>query len=250
MRVLMSEIDFQVPTIGGRIVQILDGVTLAIASGEVHALLGPNGCGKTTLLRIIAGLDGPTAGSVDFAGERRHPNMSAFIFQDPTLLPWWSVERNISASAEFAGRDRAIIERVRDFYLHRVGLSRFRRSTPDQLSRGMQTKAAMGRALAHDASVLLLDEPFAHLDALSRLKMQEDLETHWHLDPRTLILVTHDVEEAVQLADRISVMSPAPGRIVGTVDVDMPRPRTQSARHHPGFRAAVGHVWDLLGGHR
>ena len=247
MNVEISAIDFWLPTPSGNVQWVLRGAEMHVATGTVHTLIGPNGCGKTTLLRLISGLDEPTAGTIRFTGERHHPQRCAFIFQDPALLPWWTTERNVSTSAELRGEPGPLIRRIRDFYLRRVGLEAFRRFSPRELSGGMRTKASMGRAFAHDADVLLLDEPFAHLDALSRIRMQEDLETHWQLEPRTHIMVTHDVEEAVLLSDRVSVMSPAPGRIVATVTVDVPRPRTQESRTHPGFRSATARVWDALG---
>lgn len=246
MNIDIKGLAFRRPDSSGRVVRVIEGLDLFVESGSVHAIIGPNGCGKTTLLRLIAGLDRPSAGTIRLTGERRHPQKTAFIFQNPTLLPWWNVERNVSISAELSGQEPSVVERVRDFYTRRVGLDLFRRLAPHELSRGMQTKASMARAFAHDADVLLLDEPFVHLDNLSRRKMQDELETHWQLDPRTHVLVTHDVEEAVLLADRVSVMSPAPGRVVETVTVDVDRPRGTESIVEPGFRAAVTRLWDAL----
>jgi ABC-type nitrate/sulfonate/bicarbonate transport system ATPase subunit len=248
MNVEIANLAFQRSDSRSRAHVVLRGVDLVIRSGTVHAIVGPNGCGKTTLLRLIAGLEKPSHGSIEITGEQRHPNTTAFIFQDPALLPWWNVERNISISAEMDGVVPPAIDRIREYTANRVGLGRFRKFAPHQLSRGMQTKANMGRAFAHDADVLLLDEPFVHLDQMSKRAMHEELETHWQLDPRTHVLVTHDIDEAVLLADRVSVMSPSPGRIVDTITVDVKRPRGVGSVTDPGFRAAVARLWELLDG--
>jgi ABC-type nitrate/sulfonate/bicarbonate transport system ATPase subunit len=224
----------------------LADLDLEIASGSVHAVVGPNGCGKSTLLRIVAGLAQPTSGRVDFIGERRHDNMTALVFQEPRLLPHWNVERNIAIGPEFGSRAPALYKRIRDFYTKQVGLDRVRHQRPDTLSLGQQTMAGLGRGIAHDAEVVLLDEPFAHIDALNRRRMREEFETHWHLDPRTVLLVTHDVEEAIVMSDRVSVMSGDPGPMVATIDIDVERPRVDVPIDHPGLLAATARVWDAL----
>jgi NitT/TauT family transport system ATP-binding protein len=246
MQVTVAGVSLIRPAQDGSVNHTLREVDLVVSEGSVHAIVGPNGCGKTSLLRVIAGLEEPSSGTISFTGTRRRENQVAFIFQDPTLLPWWNVERNVGIGAEFSGKPRAWYQRVTRFHTEQFGLSEFRHRAPRALSRGMQTKASIARAFAHDADVVLLDEPFVHLDAISRRLMQEELETHWQLEPRTFILVTHDVEEAVLLADRVSVMSPAPGRMVDTITVDLARPRS-GRQAEPGFRAAIGHVWEALG---
>jgi NitT/TauT family transport system ATP-binding protein len=225
---------------------VLDGVDLTIENGSVHAIIGPNGCGKTTLLRTIAGLEKPDRGRIDFEGESRRENRTALIFQDPTLLPWWDVARNIAIGSEFTKKPRAVYKRIREFHTAQVGLAAFGNRRPHELSRGMQTKAGMGRAFAQDSDVLLLDEPFVHLDVTSRRKIQEEMETHWQLDPRTHILVTHDVEEAILLSDRVSIMTHGPGRIADTIDIDLPRPRNADVRSRPGYLSAVSRIWETL----
>jgi len=224
----------------------LAGVDLVVEEGTVHAVVGPNGCGKSTLLRVIAGLGVPGSGSIDFVGEQQHEKAAAFVFQDPTLIPWWSVERNVATSAEFGLKPKPLYHRVRDFHTKQVGLEEVRDRRPGTLSRGQQTKVGLGRAFAHDADVLLLDEPFVHLDALTRRRLQEELETHWQLEPRTAIFVTHHVDEAVMLADHISIMSRAPGRILETVTVDAERPRSSLPPSHPGVLSATARVWEAL----
>lgn len=225
---------------------MLSDLDLDVEDGSVHAVVGPNGCGKSTLLRLVAGLEEPTTGTLQFVGRRRHENMTALIFQNPRLLPWWTVERNVAISAEFSRKPRLFYSKVRDYHMKLMKLEGVKGRRPEDLSLGQQTMAGMGRGLAHDAEVLLLDEPFVHLDAISRRRLQEEFETRWQLDPRTIVLVTHDVDEAVLLSDRVSVMRSGPGPLVETITVDAGRPRVGMSPAHPGLRAAVGWVWDAL----
>lgn len=242
MNVRITNLGFAYPD-GGRALSRLD---LEIESGTVHAVVGPNGCGKSTLLRIVAGLERPATGQVEFVGPQRHEKQTALVFQDPRLLPWWTVERNVAIGAEFSEKPPEIYQRIRDFHTKRMGLGRVRNQRPDTLSLGQQTMAGLGRGIAHDAEVLLLDEPFAHLDALNRRRLHEEFETHWQLDPRTILLVTHDVDEAITLADRVSVMRRHPGPLVETIVVDAERPRVGISPAHPGIRSATTRVWDAL----
>lgn len=246
MRVEIRGVGFSYPESEGGVNRVLDRLDLDVASGSVHAIVGGNGCGKTTLLRIVAGLEAPAEGAVRFVGRRRRDNLTAMVFQEPRLIPWWDVERNVGTSVEFkAGMSERLYRRITDFRLRQVGLHDLRHRTPATLSRGQQTRAGVGRAFTHDAEVVLLDEPFVHIDALARRRLQEELETHWQLDPRTTMLVTHDIEEAVLMSDRVSVMRGAPGRVTETVEVDAPRPRF-GLTAHPGIRSAFANVWSAL----
>ncbi|HEU4895634.1 MAG TPA: ABC transporter ATP-binding protein [Acidimicrobiia bacterium] len=243
MRVVVRGVSF---VYDGEATPALSHLDLEIESGSVHAIVGPNGCGKTTLLRLIAGLAAPTEGRIDFLGDRNRPNLTAIVFEEPRLLPHWNVERNIAIGHEFAATPPSLYSRIRDFYTQRVGLAGHRHHQPDQLSMGQQTMAGLGRALAHDSEVLLLDEPFAHLDTLQRTSLRSEFETHWQLAPGTVVLVTHDVDEAVVMSDRVSVMRPGPGPVLGTVEVGLPRPRSKVSPQDPGRLDAVAEVWRLL----
>ncbi len=246
MRLEIRRLSFTHPTHGRRKVEVLRDLDLTVEDGEVHAIVGPNGCGKSTLLRLVAGLGEPTSGTIEFVGIRHHENLTSMVFEDPGLVPWWDVGRNIATSAELSKKPRPLYERIRAFHSAQVGLDAIRNRLPGTLSRGQQSMAGQGRAFAHDAEVILLDEPFAHVDAMARARLQEELETHWQLDPRTAVLATHDVTEAVLLADRVSVMPATPGPLVTTVTVDVGRPRTTLDRGHPGLRAAVAAIRSAL----
>lgn len=244
MRVVIQGLGFSYPGTDDGPVAVLADLDLVVESGSFHAVVGPNGCGKSTLLRIVAGLEQPTTGLVTLEGDRRFRYPTAMVFEDPRLLPWWDVERNVGIGLEFSGASPDLRRRVRDFYTAHVGLAGLGRRRPQDLSRGQQSRAGLGRGLAHEADVLLLDEPFAHLDAIARHLVRTDVERLWHADRRTTIFVTHDVEEAVVLADRVSVMRGGPGQLVETIEIDTPRPRRDLS--DPGLRSAVGRVWEAL----
>ena len=241
MRVRLRRLGFAYP--GQEVLRNLD---LDVDGGSVHAVVGRSGCGKTTLLNIVAGLERPTSGTVEFLGESRHSNRTAMVFQTPRLVPWWTVERNVGIGSEFTDMPRQLYERIKDFYTSHVGLGGLGRRMPDTLSGGQRSRAGLGRALAHDADVLLMDEPLSHLDAMARRRIHIELEAILHVDPRTVILSTHDIEEAVLLADRVSILPTAPGPIVETIEVSAPRPRVRGGTAEPGVRAALAQVWDAL----
>jgi ABC-type nitrate/sulfonate/bicarbonate transport system ATPase subunit len=206
----------------------LEGLDLDLRPREVLAVVGPSGCGKSTLLELVAGLQQPDAGSV-IAGDAADPAgrraACAYMPQRDLLLPWRDALGNAALALECQGASRSEARRRAEPLFERFGLARFERTRPAELSGGMRQRVAFLRTLLPGRPVLLLDEPFGALDAITRASMQEWLAGALVQEPRTTLLVTHDVEEAVFLADRVAVMSPRPGRIVATLDVDLPRPR-------------------------
>ncbi|KVG54321.1 ABC transporter ATP-binding protein [Burkholderia territorii] len=205
---------------------VLDDVTLSVAAGEFVALLGPSGCGKSTLLRLVAGLDAARQGVIAQDGvpiERPDPSRIV-VFQDPTLYPWRRVRANVALGLEARGVARTAQHRVDDA-LARVGLQEFANVFPHQLSGGMAQRVALARALVNDPRLLILDEPLGKLDSLTRLTMQAELTALWQRDGFSALLVTHDVEEALFLAQRVIVFGPRPARIVAELHVDLPYPR-------------------------
>jgi len=212
----------------------LSGIGLTVEAGEIVGIVGGSGCGKSTLLRLISGLDTPTGGSIVLNGEAvvTPREEIGFVFQEPRLMPWLTIRRNV----EFGIRHLPEAERKSrvEETLKRVGLTRFADAWPRELSGGMAQRAALARALVGRPSVLLLDEPFSALDALTRYDLQDHLLDLWSYDQPTMILVTHDIEEALILSDRVIVMEPQPGRILTEVSPDLPRPRL---RGDPGFDA-------------
>jgi NitT/TauT family transport system ATP-binding protein len=206
---------------GAQPVTALEGLSLHIAAGEIVAVVGSSGCGKTTLLELICGLTGPDAGTVEAAP-------ATLMAQRDLLLPWCSAVDNAALALRVAGVPRDEARRRATQLLHDFGLDGFGRARPHELSGGMRQRVAFARTLLSGRTVLCLDEPFAALDALTRQEMQDWLAGALAIAPRTVVLVTHDVEEAIVLADRVLVLSPRPGRVVATLDVDVPRPRKRT----------------------
>ena len=222
---------------------------LGVKSGAMHSIVGPSGCGKSTLLRLLGGLEKPARGEIELIGPELAAQRFALVFQDPALLPWWDVGRNVGLGVEFDKKRAGLYDRIRSFTVDRVGLRELAHRRPGTLSRGQQTRTSIGRAMAYDADVMLLDEPFVHLDAITKRHMWREFETHWQLEPRTYILVTHDIEEAVLLSDYVTVLSGStPTAVVDTIEVGMGRPRTAETMTDPAFRSAVARIWDALEG--
>jgi NitT/TauT family transport system ATP-binding protein len=233
---------------GERAVTALTGLDLEIGDGEFVAIVGPSGCGKSTLLRIIAGLLAPTGGRVTVAGREVKGPVSnlGIVFQTPILLDWRNILDNVLIQVELRDlRRQDYIEPARRL-LDAVGLLEFADSYPRELSGGMRQRAAIVRALIHDPPLLLMDEPFGALDALTREQMRIDLEGLWLESRKTVLFITHSIDEAVLLADRVVVMSPRPGRIERIMQVDLPRPRGIEARRDPAFDAVSGAIIEIF----
>ena len=228
----------------GEDVAALSDIALAIGPGEFLTIVGPSGCGKSTLLRIIAGLVPPTGGAVriagrEVAGPRRDIGM---VFQDAVLLPWRTVQKNVLVPAEVIGIDAGTARRRAAELLDLVGLAGFADKYPMELSGGMRQRVAIARALMHDPAILLMDEPFGALDAMTREAMNSELLHVWQASRKTVVLVTHSIDEAVFLADRVVVMSPRPGSVREVLDVKVGRPRTFRTRLDRAFLEVVGAV--------
>ncbi len=226
----------------------LERIDVAIRDGEFLAIVGPSGCGKSTLLRLVAGLHLPTSGEVRVAGrivDRPQTNLG-IVFQGPVLLDWRTALANVLVQIELRGMDpRAYRDRALRL-LDQVGLSEFADRYPHELSGGMRQRVAIARALIHDAPLLLMDEPFGALDALTREQMRLDLEALWLATRKTVLFITHSIDEAVLLADRVVVMSPRPGTIECVLDVRLPRPRGLEARRAPEFTQATERITDIF----
>ncbi len=207
----------------------LDGIDLDVAGGEFVSLIGPTGCGKTTLLRLIAGLDLPSFGQIRLDGSPVHDlhRISTLVFQQYSLFPWYNVIENIAFPMEMKGLPKSErIPKSREL-IDLVGLHEFEKARPYELSGGMQQRVAIARALAHDPEVLLMDEPFGALDERTRHRLQDVILDIWQKKRKTIIFVTHNIDEAIYLADRIVVMATDPGRITDEVKVDLNRPRNR-----------------------
>ena len=224
---------------GGKPVTALQPTTLAVAPNDFITVLGPSGCGKSTLLRIVAGLDHPTSGRVLLDGRavtRPGPDRG-MVFQSYTLFPWLTVAENIAFGLEEKRVARPEQARIVAEYVEKVGLRGFEHHYPKQLSGGMQQRTAIARALANDPEILLLDEPFGALDNQTRALMQELLLGIWEREQKTVMFVTHDIEEAIFLASRVIVMSARPGRIKADIKVDLPHPRHYTVKTSLEFSA-------------
>jgi ABC-type nitrate/sulfonate/bicarbonate transport system ATPase subunit len=222
----------------------LNGVSLSIAAGELVSLVGPSGCGKSTLLRLIAGLDSPEDGEL-WVGTEAITAPSAergLVFQDPNLFPWLTVRGNIESglvARNVLNEKRAEV----DEFMRLVGLENFAKAYPHHLSGGMAQRVALARALINHPKVLLLDEPLGALDAFTRMKMQDEVLRLWEARGTTMLLVTHDIDEAIYMSDRIVIMTPRPGRIERIIDVDLDRPRQ---RNSPEFLRLRSDILELL----
>ncbi len=229
-------------------VEALSEISLDAAQEEFVSVLGPSGCGKSTLLRLIAGLIAPTSGEVFVHGKQVDgPNPEVgIVFQSPVLLPWRTVLGNIELQVEVRGLDRAIYREKARELLRLVGLEGFEGSYPYQLSGGMQQRVSLCRALIHNPPLLLMDEPFGALDALTREQMNLELQRVWMETKKTVLFITHSIAEAVFLSDRVAIVTPRPGRIRTIISVSLERPRTLESMKAPEFVNTVAHAREVM----
>ncbi len=232
----------------GKPVQALHNVSIRVEAGQFVSIVGASGCGKTTLLRIVDGLIAPTRGEILVGGKLvTGPGPDrGFVFQQDALFPWRTVLDNVIFGLEVQGRRKGEARERADRLLRLVGLLGFEHHFPHELSGGMRQRANLARALTIDPDVLLMDEPFAALDAQTREIMQAELLRIWRQNRKTVLFITHQIDEAVYLADRVVVMTSRPGRVKAVLDVDIPRPRELSVKRTPRFLKLVDEIWKML----
>jgi NitT/TauT family transport system ATP-binding protein len=244
----ISGVTMSYPTASGMPVQALSPIDLSIEEGTFVSLVGPSGCGKSTLLKILAGLLHQSAGDVHLGGHSlAGPSADVgVVFQQPVLLPWLTILNNVLLPIRVQGRQVSAYEERAGDLLRMVGLDGFQSRYPSELSGGMQQRVGIVRALVSDPQILLMDEPFGALDALTREQMNDDLQRIWSDQRKTVFFITHSIPEAVYLSDRVLVMSERPGRIVADFEVDLPRPRTLEDVSHPRFVELASEIRGLL----
>ncbi|WP_375002754.1 ABC transporter ATP-binding protein [Aeromicrobium sp. CTD01-1L150] len=231
----------------GKTVTALDSLDLDVPRGQFLVIVGPSGCGKTTLLRMLAGLDAPTAGQVEVQGGREGRPENSMVFQGDSIFPWMSVWDNASYGLTMRGVPRTEIKETVGHYLDKTGLAAFANAYPHQLSGGMRQRVSIARAFANDPEILLMDEPFSALDEQNKTLLQAELLRIWDETRKTVVFITHSVDEAVTLSDRIMVMTAQPGRAKAFVDVPFERPRdVLELRHQSKYGEIVYDIWQQL----
>lgn len=238
---------FRTPTEGT--IGALEDISLTVSSSEFVTVVGPSGCGKSTLLKLVAGFSAPSAGRILFQGEevRGLNTKVGYVPQESKLFPWLTVEENVGFGLDSKHYSRQDRERQVSYFIHLAGLAGFEKYYPAQLSGGMSKRASIVRALAYEPPVILMDEPFGPLDAQTRMVLQDELLKIWEQKRQTIIFVTHDLVEAVALADRVVVMTHRPGKIKDVINVTMARPRNIFEIHRQqGFEEAYGRLWNIF----
>ena len=228
-------------------VTALDNVTLDIEDGEFVCLVGPSGCGKTTLLRILAGLENQSSGGFTIIkSDQNRPNQS-MVFQERGILPWLTVEENVAFGLSMRHLPKSLIKERTTYYINKVGLTKFSKMYPKELSGGMLQRVSIARAFANDPEILLMDEPFGALDEQNKYILQEELLSIWSETKKTVLFITHSIDEALYLSDRILLMSAQPGKIAAEMKIDLPRPRKlEEIRSNPEMAAKFLEIWRHL----
>ncbi|MFD2657373.1 ABC transporter ATP-binding protein [Gracilibacillus thailandensis] len=228
-------------------IEALQDITLSIQPGEFVCLLGPSGCGKTTLLRILANLEKPSAGEVIIHQTDKEKPLQSMVFQENGIIPWLTVEENVAFGLKMRHLPSAYIKERTEYYLYKVGLTNFKRLYPKELSGGMKQRVSIARAFANDPEILLMDEPFAALDEQNKFILQEELLSIWQETKKTVLFITHSIDEALLLSDRILLMSSQPGRIVQDINIEMKRPRSiEKVRSDSAMTDIFLDVWEHL----
>jgi NitT/TauT family transport system ATP-binding protein len=232
----------------GRGVQAIDGLEFSVQDGQFVSFVGASGCGKSTFLRMLDGLSPTTSGSIEINGVpvERPGRDRAFVFQQDRMLPWRTVLDNVAFGLEVQGKNKKDARAAAMKLLTVVGLARFANSHPGELSGGMRQRANLARAYAVEPKILLMDEPYAALDGQTRELMQAWLLETWEASKRTVLFVTHQIDEAVYLSDRVIVMTARPGRVKADITIDLPRPRTLAMKRTPEFTRYIDQIWSLI----
>jgi NitT/TauT family transport system ATP-binding protein len=231
----------------GGIFTAIDNISLDIAPGTFFVIVGPSGCGKTTLLRILAGLEKPTSGSVEVRSEHPGKPVNSMVFQGDSIFPWMTVYQNAAYGLKMRNVPEAEIKEVVGHYLDKTGLTRFATRFPHQLSGGMKQRVSIARAFANDPEILLMDEPFSALDEQNKTLLQEEVLRIWEEHKKTVVFITHSVDEAVTLSDKIMIMSAQPGQVKAIIDVPFARPRNVlELRSMPEYGEMVYRIWGEL----
>ena len=230
----------------GRVVALAD-VNLVIPTGQFCCIVGPSGCGKTTLLRILAGLEDHTHGRLELAHHDPAKPLNSMVFQEQSIFPWMTVEDNVAYGLKMRGIDGRQRREIVEYYVDKVGLSAFKRAYPYQLSGGMKQRVSVARAFANDPEILLMDEPFAALDEQNKSLLQEELLKIWEESKKTVVFITHSIDEALVLGDRVLVMTASPGTLKADIPVEFPRPRqVYELKASPAFGELAYNVWSQL----
>ncbi|GKV64374.1 MULTISPECIES: ABC transporter ATP-binding protein [unclassified Sporosarcina] len=225
----------------------LEDISLTVQEGEFVCLVGPSGCGKTTLLRILAGLEQPSTGSFTIDTEQQDRPLQSMVFQERGVIPWLTVAENVAFGLKMRNLPKELIVERTDYYLRKTGLERFASLYPKELSGGMKQRVSIARAFANDPEILLMDEPFGALDEQNRFILQEELLSIWAETKKTVLFITHSIDEALLLSDRILLMGTQPGKIIEEIVIDKPRPRkVEDIRNDPEMAAKFIEIWHHL----